>query len=373
MIDSVPESALPAAAPALRQRLLAWYERERRDLPWRRRSDAYAIWVSEIMLQQTTVQTVVPYWRRFLELFPNVRSLANADLDAVLGAWSGLGYSRRARMLHAAAKRIVNERGGRLPQTLEGWRALPGVGSYTAAAIGSIALGLPSPAIDGNVQRVLTRLTKTGGDPRRTAVARRLESLARSLIDEDRPGEFNQALMELGAMVCLPRRPSCPSCPWGTSCAARRDGVVEDYPQLAPARPAVTVVRGAVRLFNGRGRVLLTRVAPGEPNQGLLELPGTVLYHGRSDHPAHAPRRWCPELALQLRDRLASEKRLFVEIGSLLRRVRHGITHHRITVYLTQAEAVARVPSGKAWCWVDPRRLSGLPLTGVTRRLLESG
>ena len=201
---------------SFRSRLLTWYDGNRRDLPWRQTSDPYRIWLSEIMLQQTRVGAVLDHYRRFLERFPDVQSLARARQQSVLAAWSGLGYYRRARNLHACAKVIAKERGGKFPQKAKELQELPGIGRYTAAAIASIAFGQSSAVVDGNVERVFQRLT---GTPELSACA--TWELAEDLLAPKRPGDFNQAMMELGAMVCLPKEPKCSVCPVMHYCTAR--------------------------------------------------------------------------------------------------------------------------------------------------------
>ena len=226
-----PEKAI-TNLPILRQRLLAWYANNRRDLPWRRSADPYRIWLSEIMLQQTRVAAVLDHYRAFLARFPTVEQLAAAPLSSVLAAWSGLGYYRRARALHRAARQIVERHGSRLPRTLPELRALPGVGRYTSAALASIAFGVPAAAVDGNVERVFSRLLAApnhAGEPssppalhgRSPESPKRLDcwALAEALLDRRRPGDWNQALMELGATVCLPRQPQCGRCPLKRWCA----------------------------------------------------------------------------------------------------------------------------------------------------------
>src|SRR5262245_41925451 len=197
--------------------LLPWYQKARRDLPWRRNPTPYSVWISEVMLQQTRVETVIPYYLRFLERFPTLLDLAKASLEEVLAAWSGLGYYRRARSLHAAARHIVKDAGGQFPPDLDRALQVPGVGPYTAGAVLSIAYNLPVPVVDGNVERVLARLLR-----RRAAPVRELQGILRASIPEGRASDFNQALMELGATLCSPRDPACGLCPLGEVCQARR-------------------------------------------------------------------------------------------------------------------------------------------------------
>ena len=215
----------------LRRALLPWYRRNARALPWRRTRDPYRVWVSEVMLQQTQVATARGYYTRFLTRFPSVRALARAPLDRVLAAWSGLGYYRRARHLHEAAGIVVREHAGRVPSEPRSFGALPGVGRYTVGAVLSIGFGAPLPVLDGNVARVLSRLAARPWSVRRTADARALWALAETLLDRASPGDWNQALMELGATVCTPRTPACPACPLRTLCAARLQGLVDEIPE----------------------------------------------------------------------------------------------------------------------------------------------
>lgn len=216
--------------------LLGWYDRVRRDLPWRRTDDPYAIWVSEAMLQQTQVATVIPYYRRFLARFPTVHALASAPEVDVLKHWEGLGYYSRARNLHKAAGVVVSECNGTLPDTLDGLQSLPGIGPYMAAAVASIAFNRPVPVLDGNVERVLTRLHGISDPAREKATHQRLWALADDLLSIDRPGDHNQAMMELGATVCTPRAPDCPGCPFTGDCKAERAGNPESYPVKLPKK-----------------------------------------------------------------------------------------------------------------------------------------
>jgi A/G-specific adenine glycosylase len=238
---------------AMRHKLLRWYDQAARDLPWRRTCDPYAVWVSETMLQQTRVETVIPYYERFLRRFPTLEALAEAEEDEVLSHWSGLGYYRRARLLHAGAREVVARYGGKVPEQVQDRRALPGVGRYTAGAIGSIAFDKPEPVVDGNVTRVLARLYGIDTPMGTARTTKRLWDEAARLVSGQRPGAFNQALMELGATVCSPRRPRCEVCPLATDCYAYTNGHVEALP-VVRARKAPSVVNlVAVVATCGRG------------------------------------------------------------------------------------------------------------------------
>jgi len=264
---------------ALASRIVEFYRRERRDLPWRRTGDPYAIWVSEIMLQQTRVATVIPYWERWMARFPSVGALAAAPLDDVLAAWAGLGYYSRARNLHAGARWVAEERGGELPRTAGDLRAVPGIGPYTAGAIASIAWGERAPLVDGNVARVLARVRGLDEDVKSTAGQKRIWAEAGALMAAlpatMAPGDLNQGLMELGATVCTPTAPACLTCPLSGPCVARADGRQDELPRL-PARKAAADLRelASVALWIERkGAVLFARRPAGGLYGGLWELP----------------------------------------------------------------------------------------------------
>lgn len=267
-----------AEAGAIAAAVVEHYRRHRRDLPWRRTRDPYAVWVSEIMLQQTRVATVIPYWQRWMQRFPTVGALADAPLDDVLAAWAGLGYYRRARHLHAGA-RWVAERGGALPSVAAELRAVPGVGAYTAGAVASIAFGEPAPLVDGNVARVLARVFAVEDDVKRGPGEREIWRLAGALMAARpagaEPGELNQGLMELGATVCTPTSPSCLTCPLTTRCAARAAGRQDELPRLpARKREADLPLLQTVALWVERdGRLLLAQRPPTGLFAGLWELP----------------------------------------------------------------------------------------------------
>jgi A/G-specific adenine glycosylase len=253
------DRACDTKGDGLRKALLAWYRRTKRDLPWRRTRDPYAIWLSEIMLQQTRVETVVPYFTRFLTELPTVHALAEAPVERVLSMWSGLGYYRRARMLHAAAKRVASEHGGVFPDTVDGLRSLEGVGAYTAGAVASIAFGRRAALVDGNVARVLARLFAIEDDVKSSTGAAIVARAAEQLVDERSPGDWNQALMELGATVCVPGEPRCGTCPVRGSCEGRARGISAELPRMrAKAKPR-EVWRVAVVAEDAHGHVALAR------------------------------------------------------------------------------------------------------------------
>jgi A/G-specific adenine glycosylase len=258
----------PRELASFQGRLLRWFRTHRRDLPWRRSRDPYRIWLSEIMLQQTRVAAVVPYYERFLRRFPTVRSLASAPLDAVLKHWAGLGYYSRARNLHAAAKQIVAQHSGRFPADYDTALALPGIGRYTASAILSIAYGAPLAVLDGNVARVLARLGAVRGDLRKPKRWRTLEVTAQTLLASRHPGDWNQAMMELGATVCLPRAPHCDACPAARCCRAFQMGIAEELPSKRLKRAPVKVQIAAAILLDARDRTLLVK-EPGK-HDGVL-------------------------------------------------------------------------------------------------------
>ena len=334
-----------------RRPLLAWYRRHRRDLPWRRTRDPYRIWVSEVMLQQTQVATALPFYAAFLRRFPSVRALATASEPDVLHAWSGLGYYRRARHFHAAARLVVREHGGRVPSDPEAFGRLPGVGRYTAGAVLSIAFDRPLAVLDGNVARVLSRLLAWPVSIRDAAGARRLWALADSLVPMRTPGDWNQALMELGATICTPRSPHCTSCPVKTWCRARTLGRAEDYPVVAPRR-AVQRVRRAVALIERAGRVLMTR-REGALLDGLWEPPGVEL----SRRGAHA------SLSAEL-----AARGIHARLEPTTRRVRHTITHRLIEVQIWQGTLTGTVRRSAKTRFVDPLR-PAVPLTALASKL----
>jgi A/G-specific adenine glycosylase len=337
-----------AADPRLATRLVRWFRAERRALPWRERRDAYRVWISEAMLQQTRVATVIPYYERFLTRFPDVRALAAAPVEDVLAHWSGLGYYRRARTLHRTAQ-LVAARGGEFPRTRDELLELPGIGPYTAGALASLAFDAPEPLVDGNVERVFARLFALRGAAGSPALKRRAWEIARELVPQGGgAGEWNEALMELGALVCLPREPDCAACPWEQLCAARALGRAADFPAPKVRKAGVEVELEAL-LFERRGRILLRRRPEQGRMAGLWELPTREL----------GSQRLFPEpLPGGLR------------AGAILARLRHTITHHRIRLALRRGE-LERAPRGAQWRWVDEQVLGALALTGMTKKALR--
>lgn len=353
-----PDS-LPPDYAAITTALLAWYQAHRRDLPWRRTTDPYHIWVSEIMLQQTQVSTVIPYYERFLARFPTVAALAEASLDEVLALWQGLGYYARARSLHKAARIVRDKCGGALPANLAELLSLPGIGRYTAGAVLSIAYGQDVPAIDGNVVRVLCRLFDYDGDPRQAEGQATLRRHADALLPRGRAGVFNQAMMELGATLCAPRTPRCDACPLAAHCRARAQGVQERRP-IPKERKALPHRRLAAALIEREGKLLLVRRLPKGLLGGLWELPNAEPARDENDEQA---------LARALRTSLG----LFVQVGNLLGTVEHAYTHFRVTVGVYRCSACGDPDPGSPWDdhrWLACDELDNYGLTGVTTRAL---
>jgi A/G-specific adenine glycosylase len=342
----VPGPLFPHAQ--IRAALLAFYDTSARDLPWRRTRDPYAIWVSEVMAQQTRIDTVLPYYERWMARFPDPVALAEAPLDDVLKAWEGLGYYSRARNLHAAAQVVRERYRGSLPSGYDALRALPGVGEYTAGAVSSIAFSQRAPAIDGNVRRVLSRLL----DEARPGTAR-LRQVAAELVPEDRPGDFNQALMELGALICTPRAPRCGECPLGALCGARAAGTQQDRP-APPARRSVPEWDVATLILQAPdGRVLLTR----RPDSGLLA--GLWAFPARQLEPGEEARVVATELASMLSP--GSSPGAAAALGTVAHVFSHRReTYHCIRVGLQDALPEAAVPDAaeRAWVGADRRHLT---------------
>jgi A/G-specific adenine glycosylase len=318
-----------------RLKLLAWFDENARDLPWRRTRDPYAIWVSEIMLQQTRVNAVFDHYARFLSRFPTMQALASAQEPEVLAIWSGLGYYRRARMLHKAAQVAVQEFAGRLPETAIGLRVLPGIGEYTSAAIASIAFGDVAAAVDGNVERVITRLLACPSTPQARSTIRKT---AEQLLDHERPGDFNQAMMELGATICLPKNPLCLQCPVQELCSTRGEHPVQRRKEMR----SKAISYALLRRNNAHEVEVLLEQRPSDASlmAGMWELPEV--------------------------DDAATERLLFS--------VRHAITvtNYQVSILHFEAEEKKLLPQRKAnRKWFPAGQLSHLPLTGLARKVLK--
>lgn len=341
--------------------LLAWYDVNRRDLPWRRPNpDPYAVWISEIMLQQTTVTAVVPFFERWMERFPTVEELAAAPLDEVLRYWAGLGYYARARNIKKAAEMIVARESGRFPASLSELLELPGVGRYTAGAIASISYDLRTPILDANVIRVISRLFAVAGDPKSQPVQARLWQIAGDVMPQSRAGDFNQALMELGALVCLPSAPKCPSCPVAFHCAARRQGDPSAYPELKAGKRWLEV-RHAAAALEDNGRLLLIRRPEEGLWGGLWELPRATVSEGET---------WEDCARRAVREAVGVEACIAGSFGT----VRHVVMNRKITLHGFAARGAAGRPSAigcAGFEWVAPAELSKYALSSPQRRLIS--
>jgi len=348
---SVPEAA----------DLLAWYDRHARVLPWRlepwrarrgERTNSYNVWLSEIMLQQTTVKAVAPYYARFLARWPTVEALAAASLDDVLRAWAGLGYYARARNLHACAKAIVERHSGKFPNDIEALRALPGIGEYTAAAVAAIAFDAAAVPVDGNIERVVSRLFAV--EDELPAAKPRIKQLAASLLPSRRTGDFAQAFMDLGATICSPKRPACALCPWNESCAAHLRGDQETFPRKAPKREGQLRRGVAYVVLRDDGRVLLRK----RPNKGLLasmtEVPGSVW---ATDFDEKSALRSAPRVK-----------------GAKWKRapgvVRHVFTHFplKLAVFVAMVPRPTKAPMDTRWAPLES--LAGEALPNVMRKVI---
>ena len=350
----------PERREALRARLLEWYDRQKRDLPWRRTKDPYAIWLSEVMLQQTQVATVIPYWERFLQRFPTVEALAAAPLPDVLAGWRGLGYYSRARNLHGAAQEVVARFDGKLPSTAAELLTLPGFGRYTAGAVASIAFGEPAPLVDGNVARVLSRVFEVEGAPGDRAREARLWALATELVQGERPGDFNQALMEHGATVCRPESPLCLLCPVREGCLAYRHGRVDELP---PARVRAEPKRMtlAVAVWAHQGRLLLARRAEKGLFGGLWELPATEVDADTPD--------------TESTTRLAEALGVDVTVHGHLGTVRRQLTHRALSLRLlrvTGRQHPTQAPAFRELRWCTPEESSALGMSTAMHKALEA-
>jgi A/G-specific adenine glycosylase len=353
-----------------RKQLLAWFRQFRRDLPWRRTRDPYRIWLSEIMLQQTRVAAVIPYYERFVDRFPDVHALAEATEEEVLRLWSGLGYYSRARNLQKAARQIAAQHEGQFPAKLDEALALPGIGQYTAAAILSIAYGENLAVLDGNVARVLARLGAVRGNLREASRWQSLQKAADAYLDPESPGDWNQTMMELGATVCTPKSPQCLLCPVAQFCEGRKLGIAESLPEKRKKRVTVEVTLAAAVFADPDGRTFLLPPPQEQNKQGAADhIPTLVsrMWHfptvSVTGNPAGALRSY-------LADFLPSAKNGKLRLEPL-GKVRHSVTYRAITIapFIINVKQLPRIPSAKR---VLLREITTLPVSNLTRKVARA-
>jgi A/G-specific adenine glycosylase len=355
---------------AFRHQLLGWFRQFQRDLPWRRTKDTYCIWLSEIMLQQTRVAAVIPYYERFLQRFPDVHSLAVAPEEEVLRLWSGLGYYSRARNLQRTAQEIVAKHKGRFPRRFEDALALPGIGNYTASAILSIAYDEKQAVLDGNVARVLARLGAIRGDLRESQRWQKLQATADSLLEQKSPGDWNQAMMELGATLCTPKSPQCLLCPVAQFCEGRRQGIAESLPEKRKKRATVEVILAAAVFVDGKGQTLLLPPPKSTREKASADHVPTLvskLWHFPTVSVAGEPRK---DLIAFLRKELPEERNRTWELLPA-GRVRHAVTYRAITLFpfLIEVKNLPRVSSAKHVPLAD---ISSLAVSNLTRKVARA-
>lgn len=346
--------------PSFRRAMLKWYRANARDLPWRRTKDPYAIWLSEIMLQQTRVDQGTPYYERFIAAFPDVHALAHANEDRVLKLWEGLGYYSRARNLHRAAKNVSNDYGGAFPKTAAELQTLPGVGRYTAGAIASIAFGERVPVLDGNVIRVLSRIYNLEACTDDPKVREQLWEIAAALVPARDPGDFNQAMMELGARVCTPKAPLCVGCPVLKYCRARAAGVEQQRPvrKAKNETPRREMVAAAIKRD---GKYLLAKRPANGLLGGMWELPSGTLRNGETHQRA---------LTRELKENFG----LRIKPGKLIATVQHAYTHFKVTLHVYNCELVEGTSTPKSHDeshWFAPKSFSTLALPKVIHKFLD--
>ncbi len=343
----------------LRRESLRWFDNHQRDLPWRKNRTLYRVWVSEVMLQQTQVATVIPYFRRFVARFPSVGALAAADEATVMRLWEGLGFYRRARQLHQAAKLIHERHRGRCPDTFDEWIELPGIGRYTAGAILSISKDQRLPILEANTIRLHCRLLGLSDDPRIAETQKRLWSFAELLVPRERAGDFNQALMEIGSQVCVPKNPDCSECPLRSGCAAADQGLVHVIPRKAARVEPTHVFQFAVVIQRG-DKCLLRKCGPGERWDGLWDVPRFDAAKDQSSR----------ELCRIIRDNTG----LSVEVSPRRFTLRHGVTRYKIELschVTTRVHGRVGKELNKHWAWVPRGTLAELPLNIAARRIIQ--
>ena len=340
----------------IRRSILEWYRKNARDLPWRKTRDPYAVWVSEIMLQQTRVEAVIPYYQRWMEAFPTVQALAGADQDQVLRLWEGLGYYSRVLNLVKAARIVDSSFRGEIPYDLEDLESLPGIGRYTAGAIRSIAYNLPAPIVEGNIRRVFARLFQIESPIRTSETEKVMWQIAEEILSEENPGEFNQALMELGALVCIPGVPRCAECPLRESCQAFKSGLQDYLPNRKEKKP-VPHYQVTAAVITRQDKVLITK----RPQQGLLggmwEFPG-----GKQEAEESLPET----LIREIREELEADISVLKPIGSY----DHAYSHYRVTLHAFQCRLISenlKLNYHTDLAWVDPGNLPEYPMGKLDR------
>ena len=345
----------------VRKKLLGWYATHRRSLPWRETSDPYAIWVSEVMLQQTQVATVIPYYLRFMDRFPTTEHLASADIQEVLKLWEGLGYYSRARNLHRAAGAVVSRFNGRVPDDPAAFRSLPGVGDYIAAAVLSIAFGQAVPVVDGNVKRVLSRLLEIDTPVNRSGAHKIFQEPAALFLCAKQPADFNQAIMELGALICRPKNPDCGCCPLSDLCRANRHDKTDHYPKRDAARK-IPHRHLAIGVIFKKGKMLVVQRQMDGFLGGLWEFPAVPAGEGQTDREEFEAMR-------------SADTGLKIAMDRRLTRIRHAYTHFTLTgdVYLCRHVAGrVRLKFARDHRWVTLRSLRRLPLHKSNHKFLDA-
>lgn len=358
--ESFPDLIIEPAT--ISRRILSWYARHQRDLPWRRTRDPYAIWVSEIMLQQTRVDTVIPYYRAFMERFPVIEALAQAPLEEVLKVWENLGYYSRARHLHKAAQKVLEEFGGKVPESLSDLLGLPGVGPYTAAAILSFAFEKNIAAVDGNVVRILCRVFAVQKPPQETHVRKQMSRMADTLVPKGDSSFYNQGLMDLGATICTPRRPACENCPVNDLCKAYGSGLQEQLPVIVKGAPIPHRELTAGIITDGEGRILIVR----RPENGFLG--GLWKFPGGEKNGKETVKK-------ALVQRILEETGLKVAVEKKVASVKHAYTHFRITLHAFRCSVeLSQIEMGKnpALQWASFSRLKDFPISKADRMIMKA-
>jgi A/G-specific adenine glycosylase len=351
-----------------RRNLRRWYERNARNLPWRNTSNPYRIWISEIMLQQTTVVAVVPYYQKFLKRFPTVRKLAEASEDEVLRYWEGLGYYSRARNIHKTAKLLVEQYQGRFPQDVTELQNLPGIGRYTAGAIASFAFDQPAPIVEANTLRLYSRLMGLEQDPRSGAGQRLLWNFAERVLPRKTPGRFNQALIELGATLCTAREPNCPNCPVKSSCRAFADGTQHEIPRPMQ-RPEITRITEAAVVVQQNNLFLLRRCESGERWAGLWDFPRFPLENGVASK-SKSPRNFLDGMKSQLDSHLQKSLGITADVSELLTELTHSVTRYRIRLFCFVARIESPLPAeNHDRHWVRCADFENYPLSVTGRKI----